>query len=226
MAKEVRIQPTPVVSKPTPVRFVRNSLKKGEAALPNFAKNAALTAASAVLFRPDPIRKETTDITSYLGTPVYDQVVIQAGSYFEIEDINGENPIEYDAIVMQTVLVDISMSKNIIATPIQGLNGTIKEYVSMGDYHINIQGNIVGETYLNTVRDIGSVYPLTDTKLLAQICQVGKSINITSQFLNEVFDINEVVVTDFKFAQAEGFRNQQPFQLSLLSDQPIDLSTI
>jgi len=209
-----------------------------ESNVPNFAKNAALTAATAVLFRRKPlegrsedniiadkIRTESADVYSMLGTPVLDQVQIQAGSYFEIEDVRGQNPISYEGIVMQTALLDVSMSKNIITTQIQGLDGTIKEFVSQGDFVINISGNIVGETEGNSVKSIGQIYPKIDTERLIQICKAPSPITITSGFLQQ-FGINQAVITNYKFAQLEGSRSQQPFQLTLLSDNPINLEEV
>lgn len=206
---------------------------------PQFAKNAALTAARAVVFRRfdalkgqttaqfqvSPIRTDSYDITSMLGTPVYDQVQIQGGQFFELEDINGESPIEYEGIVMQNILVDVSMSKNIIKTPIQGLDGTVKEYVSLGDYVINMTGNIIGVSNGNTINSIGQRFPQVDTERLIEICKAPESLTVTSGFL-QLFGINEMVITNFKFAQKEGSRNMQPFQITALSDQPINLDEV
>lgn len=225
MADTPRLEPTPVVHKPQPVQFVRNTIKKGEAALPAFAKNAALTAATAVLFRADPIRKEAAGYRGQLNTPVFDQVQIQAGSYFELEDIDGKFAIEYEGVIMQNMLMDVSMSKNVVKTNIQGLSGTVKEYIADGDYVINMTGNIIGVTNGNSTQDIGQVYPRIDTDRVIQICKVPQSITITSAFLQS-FGINEVVIIDQKFAEKEGYRNEQPFQITMLSDQPINLEEV
>jgi len=206
--------------------------------LPAFAIGAAQTAAFTTVFRRKTIdaqttadfqvgeaQKETTDIQSYLGTPIFDQLQIQGGQFFELEDIDGENPIEYEGIVMQDVLMDVSQSKNIVKTAIQGRDGTVKEYVSQGDFVINIQGNIVGITEGNTLENIGNVYPIVDTKRLIDICKVPDALETTSEFLQR-FGINRIVITDYKFAEKQGFRNLQPFQITALSDIPINLDEL
>jgi hypothetical protein len=208
-----------------PISFQRGVGTKVQAAFPAFVRTAALTAAQAVVFTRSKVRKEKTDIESYLGTPVFAQVQIQGGSFFELEDTTGENPIEFEGIVMQTVLVDVSMSKNIVKTSIQGRDGTVKEYISKGDYIINMTGNIVGQTKGNTIEGIGQVFPKIDTEKLIKICEVPEAITITSEFL-QLFGINEVVIEDYKFAEKEGFRNMQPFQISMSSDTPINLEEL
>lgn len=208
-------------------------------AVPAFVTTAAHTAAIAVAFRRNKplegqteadfqareIRREEADVQSYLGTPVFSQLQVQGGQFFELEDIEGENPIEFEGIVMQTVLMDVSMSKNIVKTAIQGRDGTVKEYVSQGDFVISIQGNIIGLTKGNTIEGIGQVYPVVDTKRLIDICKVPDAIEITSEFL-QMFGINRMVITDYKFAEKEGFRNMQPFQITALSDTPINLEEL
>jgi len=214
--------------------------KIGEA-LPAFAIGAIQTAGFAISFRRSrarPLKGETSadfqfreaqfevaERQSYLGTPVHTQIQIQGGQFFELEDIEGNNPIEYEGIVMQTALVDVSMSKNIVKTAIQGRDGTVKEYVSLGDYLITIQGNIIGITEGNTVEDIGNVYPAIDTERLIQICQIPDAIEVTSEFL-QLFGISQMVISDFKFAELQGFRNMQPFQITALSDTPINLEEL
>ena len=205
----------------------------------NFIRNAALTAATAVSFiRAKPLEGQTTaefqitqtrtenyDVVSMLGTPVYDQVQIQGGNFFELEDVTGSNPIAYEGIVMQNILVDVSMNKTIVKTPIQGLDGTIKEYVSKGDYLINMTGNVIGITEGNTTKSIGQVHPRIDTERLIQICDVPQNITVTSGFL-QLFGINEVLIISYKFAEKEGSRNMQPFQITALSDKPINLNEL
>lgn len=206
--------------------------------LPAFAVAAAQTAGLVTIFRRKPlsaqttadfkvdeVQKETTDIKSLLGTPVFRQLQIQSGQFFELDDVEGENPIEYEGIVMQDILMDVSQSKNIVKTAIQGRDGTVKEYVSQGDYVISIQGNIVGVTNGNTVEDIGNTYPIVDTKRIIEICKSPDSIEVTSEFL-QMFGINRMVITDYKFAEKAGFRNIQPFQITALSDTPINLEEL
>ena len=180
----------------------------------------------ARLFNPSEFETEQSDITSYLGTPVFDQVIIAGGQYFEIDDINKENPIPYDELVLQTVLLEVTQTKNIVTTALQGRNGTVKEFVSDGDFVINMIGGIIGETDENgSIQNIGNFYPEVDVKKLIEITKVPSALTITSAFLQS-FGINEAVITNYTINQPEGQRNVQPFTMALLSDVPADLNEL
>lgn len=204
--------------------FVKSVPLKAVELAPAFAKNAALTAVTAAVFqrKSQEVRTEEAGRSSYLGTPVFAQVQIQPGSFFEIEDIEGTNPIDYEGIVMQSVLVDVSQSKKVVTTSIQGLDGEVMEFISNSNFVINISGNIIGQTEGDNVVGIGQVYPKVDTDRLIQICRVPNALTVTSEFLNQ-FGINEMVITSYKFAEKEGFRNMQPFQITALSSSAINL---
>lgn len=137
---------------------------------------------------------------SYLGTPVFGDVVLK------YEPLNLE-------VELQTVLCEVSMTKNIIKTALQGVDGTIKEYVSDGDYDVTIQGAVVAQDVF---------YPEQDTKLLHQLCLVKDAIIVESEFL-QLFDIYNLVIENYSFPQQEGFLNMQLFELQCVSDKPIEL---
>jgi len=131
---------------------------------------------------------------SYLGTPVFDNLLL-------------------DNLRIDTVLLDISQSKNIVKTAIQGLNGTVKEYIADGDYQIKIRGIIVSED---------DSYPQADVNTLIEICKRPESIPVTANFFN-LFGIDEIVIEDYSFPQEEGFLNMQRFEISAISDKPLEL---
>lgn len=150
---------------------------------------------------------------SYLGTPIYSYIEFPEGSY---ETLIGER-IDFDGVRINEVLLEVSMAKNIITTAIQGRNGTIKEYVSDGDYTISVTGRLVNQS--NAVPEIA-------LNALKEICRVPDTLAVNCPFL-QYFDITACVITDYSFTEIEGSRNQIDFSLSLLSDTPklvIDLT--
>ncbi len=176
-------------------------------------------------FESEVVDLEQAAFRSMLGTPVFTQVEIKAGRYFAIDDIERTTPIEYEGIILQTVLLEVSQPKNIITTSIQGRNGSVKEYISDGDFLITLTGGVIGETENGVIKDINQFYPEVDVRRLANIVKVPDSIEIVSEFL-EFFDIRDVVVTNHNFNQLEGTRDFQPFQISMLSDSPIELNEL
>jgi hypothetical protein len=134
---------------------------------------------------------------SYLGTPVFDNIVL---------DIDDNN------LRIDTVLIDVSQTKNIVKTAIQGLSGTIKEYIADGDYEISIKGIIVNES---------NEYPTADISSLLEICKKNENIRVTSNFL-QLFGIDDIIIESYTLKQDE-FSNTQQFELSCVSDKPVEL---
>ena len=176
-------------------------------------------------FQDFEFNEDEPDAISYLGTPIFDQLTIQGGQFNELGNVIGP-PQPLDQLIIPTVIIEVSQSKNIITTAIQGRNGTVKEFVSDGDFSITLTGIITGRNEGNKVIDIGNVYPDDDVKKLITICKVPDVLTLTSKFLNDVFGINEVVITDYNIPQREASRDMQPFQISMLSDISIDLEEL
>ena len=144
-----------------------------------------------------------------LGTPVYTNIEFQAGKY---KDENGRE-VTFDALRIDTVLLTVSQSKNIVKTEIQGRNGTVKEYIGMSDYNISIQGIITGTN---------GVYPIDEVSNLKKILKASVPVAVNSWYLQNL-DIDTVVVNDFTINQVAGGYSYQPFTITCLSDAPIEL---
>tara|TARA_R110002074_G_scaffold31540_2_gene88553 strand:- start:6817 stop:7464 length:648 start_codon:yes stop_codon:yes gene_type:complete len=167
---------------------------------------------------PDP------PVTSYLGTPVFAQLLFIPGKYKDVkgeEVVYGEifkNDDNEENFVINTVLIDVSQQKQIIKTNIQGVSGTVKEYISKGDYQVTIRGALVSES---SVR-----YPEEEVTQLTEYLEAETSIGVASRFLDDIFNIQNIVVESFSFPQVEGTQNVQLFEVSAVSDDPIELTVL
>lgn len=147
----------------------------------------------------------------YLGTPVYASLEFPTQTY---TDLNGVERTTQN-ILIETVLMTVSQTRNIITTPIQGRNGTVKEYISDGDYQIEVRGVIVSGAM--------DSYPEADVSALIEILQAPIALTVFSEYM-DLFGIDSVVVEGYDFPQLEGFRDNQPFTIRLISDVPIELN--
>jgi hypothetical protein len=120
-------------------------------------------------------------------------------------------------IQIPTVLFTVTQSKNIITTAIQGRNGTVKEYISDGDFKINIKGVITNSNgkYPQFKIDKG----ISTVNDLFQMCQLNKALTVNSWYLWQ-FCVYEMVITDYEFPQLEGQYSSQPFEINAISDTP------
>lgn len=122
-------------------------------------------------------------------------------------------------IQIPTVLFNVTQTKNIIRTSVQGKNGSVKEYISDGDYQINIKGIITGYNGIYPNAAINSNY----TNDLLAVLQLNKSIKVNSWYL-KMFGISELVVLDYQLPQVEGQYSTQPFEINAISDVPFEIN--
>jgi hypothetical protein len=146
------------------------------------------------------------------GLPVFDVLEFDSLDY---TDLDGKK-YHLEGLSFGTALLVVTMSKNIVTTPIQGRNGTVKEYISDGDFMINIKGMLVG----NGV----DVSPTKLKSDLVAYCKAPVEFGVASNLLTD-FGIKSIVIKDYSFPQIEGSRNTVPFELSCLSDSPIELKS-
>lgn len=166
--------------------------------------------------------EEIADKKSYLGTPVFSNLEIPAGRY----ETDKGDVIEFEGIRLDTVLFDITLEKNIVRTPINGLNGTVKQFISDGDYQIGVQGIITGgstQTESGGFHSYMSLHvPEEEIRKINAILKVPQEIEVISEFL-DFFDISTVVIQGGGIAQKEGSRDTLFFNCGMLSDTPIEL---
>ena len=160
--------------------------------------------------------KEENRVTgsqSNLGSAVFSNLIFKARTYKD-NDLKDVTTFE-DDVILDCVLFDVAQSKTIITTPIQGFNGTVKEFISDGDYTLNIKGVINGTK--------NGVYPLTQAKNLFEALKSPIELEVTSWYLNELFGITHVVVTDFQYNQVQGNQTAVIYEIQAISDRPIEL---
>lgn len=152
---------------------------------------------------------------SYLGTKVFSWVQLghtntSLNSYL---NENG-NTINYEALKINEVLLTVTQNKNIVKTQVAGRSGTVKEYISSGDYGVQIQGFLIDPNPQKR--------PDFKIQQLLQICEASASIKVFSNFLN-LFGISDLVIESYSLPQKAGFWNVQPFELNCVSDVPFEL---
>ncbi len=167
-------------------------------------------------------------ITAF-GTYYYDSLFIEAPSYevasynetdgsytsvlnnivFSPDAITTDDGIK-SGVLIKGCVVDVMATNNIVKTEIAGQNGTVKEYISQGDYSVTIRG------FFSTV--LPDLYPQQRTNLLNYYCSAPVSLSIVNDFLNSIFKINKIAIESYNIFQQEGVRNVQYFQINAISD--------
>jgi hypothetical protein len=153
---------------------------------------------------------------SIFGNFVFDNFVFYAGQYKTyVINNDGEvqegDVIEYEKLVMNTCLVSVHRSKNIIQTiPVSANVGSVKEIVSTNEYTINVRGFITnGDNPLNYNQDA--------IILFRTIMESTEPLLIGSYFC-QLLNIDRVVITDYSMDQIQGMSGVVQFQINMISD--------
>jgi len=148
----------------------------------------------------------------FFGLPIFDIVIFEKLNYKTLQN----EDITVEEFSMGVALCDVVQSKNIVTTAIQGRNGTIKEYISDGDYQINIKGVVT-----SAAQDF---YPDQDVRRLKAFLDAPVSFKVASVYLNRL-GITDLVVNNYTLNQSEGMRNVQYFDINCFSEKPFELQS-
>lgn len=144
------------------------------------------------------------------GLPVFDILTLIGFSY----NTSDGKTVSVSDLDIGTALIEVNQIKNIVTTNTQGRNGSIKEYISDGDFVLNIKGVLTSNAQ--------DSYPEELAKLLLSFCAAPVSFGVASNILKK-FGIQEIVIKEYSFPQIEGMRNTVPFEMQCLSETPFEI---
>lgn len=152
--------------------------------------------------------------TSVLGTPVWDHLVIQGGSY--IDTASGKT-ITYSDQTFDSILMLATQSHRLVLTEIQGRDDEVIEYVGKASIRINFKCGIFG-TNNNRPR----------TEIVNVINMLGSNMPLKIKFCNFLADLNvsEIYVMDKSIPQSMGGYNYQLFEFNAINNVPVILASI
>lgn len=150
---------------------------------------------------------------SWLGTPIIYPMLFKGGEYqfYQPTGIIGSVRLN-DFEIPPATLVDFRRAKNITKTRLSGNNGTVKEIYGFDDWQIRIRG-----LCLDTPQS--SAYEQHQELLKWE--NLADSIQVQGElFLDK--NIYSLVIEDINFSQPEGKQNIIPFEITAVSDEPLE----
>ena len=106
-------------------------------------------------------------------------------------------------------VMNCSRSKNIVATAINGMSGTIKEFVSEGDVQIGLE-----VTLLST----DGSYPAEQVEKLCSLLAEDEALMVGNPTLNDVYGVSRAVVNSWSMTPTKAF-NYQTVSVQMVSDE-------
>lgn len=134
-----------------------------------------------------------------LGLPVFQSVV-----FSDPQEANGK------VLNLNDCLVDISMTRNIVKTPVVGRDGTVKEFISNGDFDISIKGLFINQAHPDVI-------PQKQITEALRWFQKNRSLQVSGKIF-DIFKIFNIVVESFHMPQVPTFIGMRPFELKCVSD--------
>ena len=158
--------------------------------------------------------QEVSDVKSALGLPVYSNLIIEEGNY---EDLDG-NVINFapGGFRIDSIVMVVSLSKNIVKTGVIDRAGTVKEHIAQGDYIISATATVVGEK---------GTRPDEQVRAIREILEVPQALNVTSIFL-QALEITQIVIESADVAQRKGSQNIIDITFTASSDEPLEIELI
>ena len=149
---------------------------------------------------------------SKLGTYIYSNLIFPPTfGYGNNPDTKNGTP----EIIINDCLVKVSQNKRLVTTDIQGKDNQVIEYIGMSNYVVQVTGRLTGDY---------KVFPRDEATNLRRLLSLPQPLEIISWWLNGIFKINNLVITDFEFPQTEGEYSTQYFTFNAVSDIPTEIN--
>lgn len=117
----------------------------------------------------------------------------------------GDFDINYASVIVRR-------RKLIVTTILAGLENPVNEIVSNDLYEILLNGVIIS--------DVG--FPSNELQQFSDLCAANVAHKVKSEYLR-LFDIHQVVISQYQILDTSGYDNLFAFELNLLSDTVIEL---
>lgn len=155
-----------------------------------------------------------SEVMSYLGTPVFMPVRFLEGKYKKLNYGRVQTVSSEEWQLPYTTLVDFNRKKIIAKTQVNGYYGEVKEMYGFGDWDIKIRGFLINNNPFK--------FPEEELRRLLEFENLTDAISVEGDMFNWL-SIYKLVIEDIQLPRIEGMPNVQPFQLSCVSDVPIEL---
>lgn len=110
-------------------------------------------------------------------------------------------------------LITITGKKTIVETVLVGSErkGTVKEFISAGDYNIKIEGICIDA-------ENPKKYPQDQVESIIKLASQNKALSVLCDTIN-LFEIYSLVIKDYGFGNMQGKPYSQTFYLTCVSDE-------
>lgn len=167
-----------------------------------------------------PLAEDVKDYSAY-GTPVFMPIYLGNENTGNITYVKGGITFSIEGLKLLCATVEVSHTRNIIKTSIEGADETVKEFVGNGDYNLTIKAILGADLYVKqgaSPQKANLLYPAQMVKQINDICLAPVAIPIVHKLLYQL-GIYDIVVESFSFPSTPGRENIQVVEITALSDK-------
>lgn len=123
---------------------------------------------------------------------------------------------EGEIIEFYNCKINVTKQHTLVKTPLQGVDGTVKEFIQASDYTVTVSGDLIMAN--------PKAFPLEPLNLLNKILSKAESLQVASVYLESGFGITELVFERANFNQSNlKHFNVMPFSIDFISDNKHNL---
>ncbi|MBF2708784.1 DUF6046 domain-containing protein [Flavobacterium soyangense] len=154
-----------------------------------------------------------------------EDIKLQGSNYIGVPTLTSL-AFQYNNVRVELLecIITVNQEKNIVTTPMQGRDGTVKEYISDGDFTISVDAAVssyaIDQKTQSDFND-SQAYPLSQLEDVIATLKIKDTLEVHSDFLT-LFGITNVVVKTYGMVQ-ETHSNRQSFNIQILSDTPYEI---
>lgn len=165
----------------------------------------------------DQALQEATQIAiGYENVTIYNRK--DYGSSSNLEGMPLFQPLTFvgqgdlESLLLESAVLELSRTKNIISTVIQGRDTTVDEWINNGDWQMSVSGIICA----NEAR-----YPLESVLEFEKFMDLNKSIKVEHEIMNAL-GIYEIVILSEKLSRTPSI-NLQTYSFTAKATKPLPL---
>jgi|GEM_PF-1804103 len=115
-------------------------------------------------------------------------------------------------LLLESAIVELSRTKNIISTQVQGRDTSVDEFINNGEHQITVSGFLASKE---------GGYPQSKYTELRKFLDYKQPIQVVHKVLN-ITSIYEIVILDENIPRTQ-FTNIQPYSFTAKKSEPIEL---
>lgn len=121
-------------------------------------------------------------------------------------------------------IIQLSLSKNIVKTPLAGSDFTFKEIISANDYRINIKGFLKNNSgvQVGNIKMAANTYPIPELRELIALSRLNTSLRVVNDLFS-YYNIELMVIEKISYPFVAGSVNYIPYEIQAISDENIEL---